>query len=96
MKMQTVARPSRPTGGGRTVVTRGRATSNAYALGALRRARGVTQVQLADRLAVSQATVSKFEKSNPAVSTVRRYVEALGGELEIVAVFDADRMLLDY
>lgn len=68
----------------------------AYALGDLRRSRAVTQVQLARKLAVSQATVSKFEKSNPAVSTVRRYVEALGGELEITAVFDDDRVLLDY
>ena len=57
----------------------------------------MTQVELARRLAVSQATVSKFEKSNPAVSTVKRYVEALGGRLEMTAVFDDDeRMVLEY
>lgn len=66
------------------------------ALGDLRRAREITQVELARRLAVSQATVSKFEKSNPAVSTVKRYVEALGGRLEMTAVFDDGRMVLDY
>lgn len=66
------------------------------ALGDLRRARAVTQVELARRLAVSQATVSKFEKSNPAVSTVKRYVEALGGRLEMTAVFDDGRLVLEY
>lgn len=64
-------------------------------LGELRRSREITQVELARRLSVTQATVSKFEKSNPAVSTVRRYVEALGGKLEISAVFDDGRALLD-
>lgn len=67
----------------------------AYALGEVRRARDVTQVELAERLEVAQATVSKFEKSNPGVSTLRRYVEALGGQLQLVAVFDDDHMLLD-
>ncbi len=66
-----------------------------YALGAVRKSRAVTQVELGERLEVAQATVSKFEKSNPAVSTLRRYVEALGGQLQLVAVFDDDRMVLD-
>ena len=65
------------------------------ALGDLRRSREVTQVQLAHRLAVSQATVSKFERSNPSIATVRRYVEALGGHLVITAVFDDDQVVLD-
>ena len=82
-------------GNGRRIMQRSHRES-ACALGELRRSREVTQVQLARGLAVSQATVSKFEKSNPAVSTVRRYVEALGGQLEITAVFDDDRVLLDY
>jgi len=66
-----------------------------YALGAVRKSRAVTQVELAERLEVAQATVSKFEKGNPAVSTLRRYVVALGGQLQLVAVFDDDRMVLD-
>lgn len=72
-----------------------RTEPEAFALGEVRRARDVTQVELAGRLDVAQATVSKFEKSNPGVSTLRRYVEALGGQLQLVAVFDDDRMLLD-
>lgn len=82
-------------GNGRRIMPRSNRES-ARPLGELRRSREMTQVQLARRLAVSQATVSKFEKSNPAVSTVKRYVEALGGQLEITAVFDDDRVLLDY
>lgn len=66
------------------------------ALGQLRRSRDVTQVELARRLDVSQATVSKFEKSNPAVTTVIRYIEALGGKLELAAVFDDERIVIEY
>lgn len=92
--MRTATAPS-TYGNGRRIMPRSTRES-ACALGDLRRSREVTQVQLARKLAVSQATVSKFEKSSPAVSTVRRYVEALGGHLEIIAVFDDDRVLLDY
>jgi hypothetical protein len=52
----------------------------------------VTQVQLAGRLAVSQRSVSHAEhEPNPRVATLRSYVEALGGRLELYAVFDEDR-----
>ena len=80
---------------GRMAARSKRAEPEAYAIGEVRRARDVTQVELAGRLEVAQATVSKFEKSNPEVSTLRRYVEALGGRLQVVAVFDDDQMLLD-
>lgn len=92
--MRTATAPSTHGNGQRT--THRSHQDSARALGDLRRSLDVTQVQLARRLAVSQATVSKFEKSNPVVSTVRRYVEALGGRLEVIAVFDDDRVLLDY
>ncbi len=84
--------------GDRSGLTRAEAKTTGpemYALGDVRRSRDVTQVELAERLEVAQATVSKFEKSNPGVSTLRRYVEALGGHLELMAVFDDDEMLLD-
>lgn len=49
---------------------------------------GVTQVQLAERLSISQAAVSQLEARQDAkVSTLREYVEALGGELHLVAEF---------
>ena len=58
------------------------------ALGELRRARRVTQEAMADVLGNRQAAVSKVERrADMYVSTLRRYVEALGGELEITAHF---------
>lgn len=55
----------------------------------LRRARGVTQVDLAERLGVSQGNVSELERRDDLfISTLRGYVGALGGRLEVKAVFD--------
>ena len=46
------------------------------------------QVELAGRLEVSQGAISKLEHSDDVrVSTLRQYLEALGGRLEFVAVF---------
>ena len=54
----------------------------------LRRARQLSQEELADRLGASQPDVSKIEsRADMYVSTIRRYVEAMGGELDIVARF---------
>ena len=65
----------------------------AYNLAELRRARQITQTELARRLDRAQATVSKIEHTNDhLVSTVRSVVESLGGHLELVAVFDDDRI----
>ncbi|MCU1721622.1 helix-turn-helix domain-containing protein [Pseudomonas sp. 5P_5.1_Bac1] len=55
-------------------------------LQALRRQLEVTQESLAERMAMGQANVSKVEKrSDMLISTLRGYVEALGGTLELVA-----------
>ena len=57
-------------------------------LAELRRARAMTQEQLAADLRVGQASVAKLEqRSDMYLSTLRRFVEAMGGELEIVARF---------
>jgi len=53
-------------------------------LKALRQGRKVTQAELAEILGVRQASISKLENQNDMrLGTLRRYVEALGGELEI-------------
>ena len=58
-------------------------------LGDLRRARDFTQGQLAETLRVSQAQVSRIEnQADLYLSTLRSYVEAMGGELSLVATFD--------
>jgi len=54
----------------------------------LRKAHHMTQVKLAAVLGVKQESVSNLEKrSDMLISTLREYVEALGGELEIRATF---------
>lgn len=64
-------------------------------LAGLREAMGVTQVQLAKALGITQSEVSGIEKrEDHKLSTLRRYVEALGGKLEIVAVINGNRVRL--
>ena len=57
-------------------------------LGELRQAFKLTQRQLADTLKVNQAAISKIEsQSDMYISTLRRFLSAMGGELKIVAEF---------
>ena len=54
----------------------------------LRQNREVSQAALAEMLSSTQASVSKIESRNDFyLSTLREYIEALGGELEILARF---------
>ncbi len=54
----------------------------------LRDSQGVTQTQLAKSLGVSQPNISKIERNeNVYLSTLGNYVAALGGHLEVKAVF---------
>ena len=54
----------------------------------LRQARRQTQVALAERLNIAQAAVSRLERqSDFLLSTLREYVGALGGKLELRVVF---------
>lgn len=58
------------------------------ALDELREARKLTQENLAELLNVNQAAVSKLEnRVDMYVSTLRRFVEAMGGQLVITAHF---------
>lgn len=60
----------------------------AMPLEALRKAHEMTQLQLSEVLGVHQSEVSKIEhRADICVSTLMEYVEALGGHLEIRAVF---------
>ncbi|HEY5305207.1 MAG TPA: helix-turn-helix domain-containing protein [Pseudolabrys sp.] len=59
-------------------------------LRALRAAAGLTQTDLADRLNVGQAAISKIEhRGEVQLSSLQKYVEAIGATLRIEAVFDA-------
>ena len=57
-------------------------------LAELRQALSLTQSTLAEALGVKQAEISKIEnRTDIFVSTLRRFVQAMGGDLEIRAVF---------
>lgn len=57
----------------------------------LREQREVTQEDLAEQMGLTQAALSKLERRpNVTLSNLQRYVEALGGRLEIRAVFNEE------
>lgn len=68
---------------------------NEMALKELRQALALTQEELAKELNVNQAAVSKFEsQSDIYISTLRKILFAMGGELKIVAHFaDGDVLI---
>jgi len=54
----------------------------------MRELAGLTPVQLAEKLKKAQAEVSKLERREDFhLSTLRDYVKALGGEIEVVVRF---------
>ena len=57
-------------------------------LNELRQARGLTQKMLAELLQVQQPSIAKIEKrTDMYLSTLRSHIEAMGGELDVVARF---------
>lgn len=72
-----------------------RAEVRAHRLSEIRRAYGLDQSEVAERIGVSQPRISRIERGEldrSEISTVRSYVEALGGEIEIVAKFGDERI----
>ena len=58
----------------------------------LRKSLGISQKQLAEALKVSQAAVSKQERRQGIqVGTLCEVIEAMGGTIEITALFPGDR-----
>jgi transcriptional regulator with XRE-family HTH domain len=64
----------------------------------LREAAGKTQIDVAVSSHINQADVSRLESREDfddyQVSTLRRYLEALGGRLEIVGAFGNKRIVI--
>jgi transcriptional regulator with XRE-family HTH domain len=72
-----------------------RAEVRAHRLAEIRQACGLDQSALAERLGVSQSRISEIERGEldrVEIATIRGYVEALGGEVEIVAKFVDERI----
>jgi predicted transcriptional regulator len=60
---------------------------------ALREALGLTQADMAKLANMTQGEVSRFEnRDDHKISSVREMVEALGGELEVIAVLRGKRV----
>ncbi len=65
-------------------------------LRALREAAGLTQAELAARADMLQPVVARLEggRGAPQLATLRRYVRALGGEVEVTAIINGKRVPL--
>lgn len=73
------------------------APRGALPLQELRRVRRVSQEVLAHTLGAKQPSVSRIERQEDMhVSTLRKYIEALGGRLELVARFPQGAIRLKY
>jgi DNA-binding XRE family transcriptional regulator len=63
---------------------------------ALRKARELTQVELAAKLGVTQATVAAMEgRTDTQIGTLAKYIRAMGGDLQLLAVFPEATFHLD-
>ena len=70
--------------------------SREMALQEVRQALQLTQQQLADTLEMNQAAVSKLEhQSDMYISTLRKFLEAMGGNLKIVASFPEGEIVIN-
>jgi hypothetical protein len=77
------------------VARRARAEVRELTLQELRQGLEKTQVDVARSAEMTQSELSRLEsRADHRISTLRRYVEALGGELEICAVFGGKRVKL--
>jgi DNA-binding XRE family transcriptional regulator len=68
----------------------------AYRLAEIRKRRGLTQTEVADRMGVSQRRVSAIEHGAEQANrtTLAAYVAALGGRLRLVAEFEDESLAL--
>ena len=64
----------------------------------LRNARGLSQKMLAEALHIQQPAIAKMEKrTDMYISTLRSHIEAMGGELDIIAKFpDGDVRIANF
>jgi transcriptional regulator with XRE-family HTH domain len=62
-------------------------------VGTPRKALGLTQADIAERMGLAQSNVSKIESSDDSVqvSTLRAYAEAIGATLEVCFTIDGQR-----
>jgi len=75
---------------------RNQAYIDAHRLAERRTSLGLTQAEVAERMGVTKSRVSQIERGEVStVDVIARYVQALGGHLQISAVFGNDLLILD-
>ncbi len=73
------------------------AAVRSYRLREIREQQSLTQVELAERMHVTQPTVSALERGEidrAGIATIRAYIEALGGSVDVVASFGDQKIVL--
>ncbi|GAA1879323.1 hypothetical protein GCM10009715_27430 [Paeniglutamicibacter psychrophenolicus] len=71
------------------------ASIDAHRLAARRLSLGITQADVAKRMGVTKSRVSQIERGDVStVDVVSRYIDALGGHVQIAAVFGDDLLIL--
>ncbi|MFK4036145.1 helix-turn-helix domain-containing protein [Nonomuraea wenchangensis] len=87
------------TSGGEEAVAEARRRNQAYIdgyrLAERRKSLGMSQLEVADLMGVTKSRVSQIERGEVStVEAIARYVQALGGQLQISAVFGHDLYIL--
>ena len=85
--------------GGEEAIAEARNRNQAYIdghrLAERRKALGLTQAQAAERMGVTKSRVSQIERGEVStIDAVARYVQAIGGTIQISAVFGDDHYIL--
>jgi len=85
--------------GGEAVVAEAHLRNQTYIdaqrLAERRTALGLTQAEVADRMGITKSRVSQIERGEVStVDVIARYVQAIGGQLQISAVFGNDLLIL--
>ncbi|WP_261553545.1 helix-turn-helix domain-containing protein [Frankia tisae] len=85
--------------GGEEALTEARRRNQAYIdgrrLAERRRHLGLTQTDVAEHMGVSKGRISQIERGEVStVDVIARYVQALGGQIQITAVFGDDLYIL--
>lgn len=74
--------------------TKARQLARAYELSQLRQTAKLSQNELALKMGVSQANISKIENgADVQLSTLQKYITALGGKLKITATLDSGEVI---
>jgi len=74
---------------------RNQAYIDGYRLAERRKALGLTQAEVAERMGVTKSRVSQIERGEVStIEAVARYVQAIGGQIQISAVFGDEHYVL--